>query len=122
MATTPENIDECNSLHCANCTCSSDPENVETKFTGRDHCKRRQGFLRGALDAKKITEKPTIDCPHCFAQISHVEVVEERHGTMDIDGEIEYDLNSDNNGAPRYFCPKCQTEIDESVWTMCPLQ
>lgn len=60
-------------------------------------------------------EKPTIDCPHCFAYISHVEVIEERHGVMNIGGEIEYDLNSDNNGSPRYFCPMCQDEIEESV-------
>lgn len=120
MATTPENIDECNTLHCVNCACSSDPKNVGTKFTGRDHCKRRQGFLRGALDAKKITEKPTIACPHCFAQIDHVEVTEERHGTMDIGAEIEYDLDADNNGAPRYLCPMCQEEIEEVDLTLVP--
>jgi hypothetical protein len=62
---------------------------------------------------KGSDEKPTIHCPHCFAQISHVDVVEERHGTMNIGGEIEYNLNSDNNGAPRYFCPQCQEEIEE---------
>jgi hypothetical protein len=62
-------------------------------------------------------EKPTIDCPHCFAQIK---VVEERHGTMDIGGEIEYDLNSDNNGAPRYFCPQCQEEIEEVDLALVP--
>lgn len=62
---------------------------------------------------KGLGEKPTIDCPHYFTQISHVEIVEERHGTMDIGGEIEYDLNSDNNGAPRYFCPECQEEVEE---------
>jgi hypothetical protein len=33
-------------------------------------------------------EKPTIHCPHCFVQISHVEVVEERHGTMNIGGRL----------------------------------
>jgi hypothetical protein len=65
-------------------------------------------------------EKPTIDCLHCFAQISHVEVVEERHGTMDIGGEIEYDLNSDNNGAPRYFCPQCQEEVEEVDLALVP--
>jgi len=63
-------------------------------------------------------EKPTIDCPHCFAHISHVEVVEERHGVMNIGGEIEYDLNSDNNGAPTYFCPQCQEEIEEADMTL----
>lgn len=62
---------------------------------------------------KGSVEKPTIHCPHCFAHISHVEIIEERHGTMDIGGEIEYDLNSDNNGAPRYFCPICQEEVEE---------
>ncbi len=65
-------------------------------------------------------EKATIDCPHCFAQISHVEVMEERHGVMNIGGEIEYDLNSDNNGAPRYFCPECQEEIEEVNLTLVP--
>jgi len=65
-------------------------------------------------------EKPTIDCPHCFAQISHVEVTEERHGVMNIGGEIEYDLNSDNNGAPTYFCPQCQEEIEEADMTLIP--
>jgi len=29
---------------------------------------------------KMPDEKPPINCPHCFSQISHVEVVEERHG------------------------------------------
>ncbi|MGB8218665.1 MAG: hypothetical protein WCE94_15310 [Candidatus Methanoperedens sp.] len=120
MATTPENIDECNALHCVNCTCSSDPKYVGTKFTGRDHCKQRQKFLRGALNAKVADEKPTIDCPHCFAQISHVEVTEERHGVMDIGKEIEYDLNSENNGAPKYFCPVCQEEIEEVELTLVP--
>ncbi len=62
----------------------------------------------------------TIDCQHCFAQISHVEVTEERHGVMNIGGEIEYDLNSDNNGAPRYFCPQCQEEIEEVSLTHVP--
>jgi len=38
---------------------------------------------------KESGEKPTIDCPHCFAHIRHVEVVEERHGIMNIGGEIE---------------------------------
>jgi hypothetical protein len=65
-------------------------------------------------------DKPTIYCPHCFAQISHVEVVEERHGVMNIGGEIEYDLHSDNNGAPRYFCPQCQEEIEEVNLTLVP--
>jgi len=65
-------------------------------------------------------EKPTIDCPHCFAHICHVEVVEERHGVMNICGEIEYDLNSDNNGAPTYFCPQCQEEIEEADLTLIP--
>jgi|GEM_PF-1263741 len=69
---------------------------------------------------KVIGERPTIDCPHCFAQISHVEVTEERHGVMNIGGEIEYDLNSDNNGAPRYFCPQCQEEIEEVNQTLVP--
>jgi hypothetical protein len=64
-------------------------------------------------------EKPTIDCLHCFAQISHVEVVEGRHGVMNI-GRIEYDLNSDNNGAPRYFCPEYQEEIEEVNLTLVP--
>lgn len=59
-------------------------------------------------------EKPTILRPHCFAQISHVEVTKERRGTMNIGGEIEYDINSDNNGAPRYFCPQSQEEIEEA--------
>ncbi len=113
MATTPKNIDECTSLRCVNCTYSSDPRYVGIKFTSRDHCKRRQEFLRAALNAKVATEKPTIDCPHCFAQINHVEVIEERHGVMNLGGEIEYDLNSENNGAPKYFCPVCQEEIDE---------
>jgi hypothetical protein len=65
-------------------------------------------------------EKPTIHCSHCFAQISHVEIAEERHSTMIIGGEIEYDLNSDNNGAPRYFCPQCQEEIEEVNVTLVP--
>lgn len=69
---------------------------------------------------KRSGEKPTIHCPHCFAQISHVEVAEERHGTMNIGGEIEYDLNSDNNGALRYFCPQCQEEIEEVDMTLVP--
>jgi len=60
-------------------------------------------------------EKPTIDCPHCFTQISHIEVLEERHGTMNIGEEIEYDLNAENNGTPRYFCPQCQEEIEEAL-------
>ncbi len=64
--------------------------------------------------------KPTIDCPHCFAQISHVEITEEQLGVMNIGGEIEYDLNSDNNGAPRYFCPQCQEEIEEMNLTLVP--
>ena len=62
---------------------------------------------------KESGEKPTIDCPHCFAHISHVEVIEERHGVMRIGGEIEYDLNAENNGAPLYFCPQCQEDIEE---------
>ncbi len=64
--------------------------------------------------------KLIIHCPHCFAHISHVEVTEERHGVMNIGGEIEYDLNSDNNGAPRYFCPQCQEEIEEVNLTLVP--
>ena len=32
---------------------------------------------------------------------------------MKIGGEVEYDVNSKNNGAPRYFCPQCQEEIEE---------
>lgn len=55
----------------------------------------------------------TIDCPNCFVQIGHVEVTEEKHGVMDIGGEIKYDLNAKDNGAPRYFCPECQGEIEE---------
>jgi len=39
---------------------------------------------------------------------------------MNIGGEIEYDLNSDNNGAPRYFCPQCQEEIEEVNQTLVP--
>jgi hypothetical protein len=65
-------------------------------------------------------EKPTIHCPHCFAQISHAEVVEERQGTMNIGGEIEYDLNAENNGAPQYFCPQCEEEIEEVNLTLVP--
>jgi hypothetical protein len=65
-------------------------------------------------------EKPTIECPHCHAHISHVEVIEDRHGTMDIGGEIEYDLNSENNGAPRYFCPICQEEVEEVDLALVP--
>jgi hypothetical protein len=42
-----------------------------------------------------------------------VEVIEERHGVMKIGGEIEYDLNAENNGAPLYFCPQCQEDIEE---------
>lgn len=52
---------------------------------------------------KRSGEKPTIHCPHCFAQISYVEVVEERHSTMNIGEEIEYDFNSDNNGVHDTF-------------------
>lgn len=59
-------------------------------------------------------KKPTIECQFCFARIDYVEVIEERHGIMSIGGEIEYDLNSKNNGAPRYLCPRCQEELDES--------
>jgi len=59
--------------------------------------------------------KPTIDCPHCSAKIDHVEVVQEQHGFMDIGGEIKYDLDADNNGAPRYLCPVCQEEIDDEL-------
>lgn len=115
MATTPKNIDECNALHCANCTCSSDPENVGTKFTGRDHCKKRAEFLRSALHAKGATKGKTIGCPHCSAKISFVEVIEEKHGVMNIgENDVEYDLNAENNGAPKYFCPVCQAEIEES--------
>jgi len=69
---------------------------------------------------KGAGKKSTIDCPHCFAHISHVEVMEERHGVMNIGGEIEYDLNSDNNGAPKYFCPQCQEEIEEADLTLVP--
>jgi hypothetical protein len=29
---------------------------------------------------KESSEKSNIDCPHCFAHISHAEVTEERHG------------------------------------------
>ncbi len=120
MATTPNNIDECNALHCTNCTCSSDPKYVGIKFMGRDHCKRRQEFLRVALKETIITEKPTINCPCCSAQINHVEVIEERHGVMNIGENIEYDLNSENNGAPKYFCPVCQEEIEEDNLTLVP--
>lgn len=60
-----------------------------------------------------VDEKPTIDCPHCFAKISHVEVTVEQRGVMNIGREIEYGLDSANNGAPRYFCPECQEEIEE---------
>ncbi len=60
-------------------------------------------------------EKPTIICPHCSAEIDNVEVVQEQHGFMDIGGEIKYDLNTDNNGAPRYLCPVCQEEIDDEL-------
>ena len=60
-------------------------------------------------------EKPTINCPQCSAQIDHVEVLQEHHGFMDIGGEIKYDLNTDNNGAPRYLCPVCQEEIDDEL-------
>ncbi|CAG0975203.1 hypothetical protein METP3_01742 [Methanosarcinales archaeon] len=38
------------------------------------------------------------------------QIEELKHGVMNIGGEIEYDLNSDNNG---YFCPECQEEIEE---------
>ncbi len=121
MATTPKNIDECNSLHCADCTCSTDPRCVGVKFTSRDHCKRRQEFLRAALNAKAADEKPTIVCPHCFAQISHVEVTEEKHGVLNIGEEVvEYDLNAENNGAPKYFCPVCQEEIEEVKLKLVP--
>lgn len=69
---------------------------------------------------KESGEKPIVDCPHCFAQISHVEVVEERHCTMDIGVGIEYDLNTENNEAPRYFCPICQEEIEEVDLALVP--
>ncbi len=48
------------------------------------------------------------------------EIKEERHGIMNIGEEIEYDLNSDNNGASRYFCPQCQEEIEEAYLTLGP--
>jgi hypothetical protein len=67
-------------------------------------------------------KKPTIECPLCFVRINYVEVLEERHGTMDIGGEIKYDLNSDNNGSPRYFCPKCQDEIEASTEMLRPFR
>jgi hypothetical protein len=73
------------------------------------------GFCIRRAAKEALKKKTGIDCPHCFAHIEHVEAIEERHGVMSIGGEIEYDLNSDNNGSPRYFCPKCQDEIEESV-------
>ncbi len=68
-----------------------------------------------SLLLKKGSAKPTVNCPHCSAEIDHVDVVQEQHGSMDIGGEIKYDLDAENNGSPRYLCPVCQEEIDEEI-------
>lgn len=60
---------------------------------------------------KKSGEKPAIHCPHYFVHISHVEVAEERHGGMKIGGEIEYDLNSNNNGLHDTFARNAKKRI-----------
>ncbi len=48
---------------------------------------------------KKGSGKPTIVCPHCSAVIDRFEVVQEQHGSMDIDGA----------SGTTYTCPSCAT-------------
>lgn len=56
--------------------------------------------------------KPAINCPHCTELIEYVETIKEHYGTLGFDGSQNYDPDAYEM---KYFCPKCDKEIDEII-------
>ncbi len=53
---------------------------------------------------------PSIFCDHCHEEITHVEIIKEEYGVMDIGKPASY---REDDYDMHYFCPKCDLEIEE---------